>query len=205
MTAEQTAWMEAEWWAQAGPEDIWNGPGSGIPEHTGQLVDLLHLRDWNPTGQVLDLGCGDGRLLSRMAELFPERAFLGLDIVTRRASYPIPPNCHMIGGLDGRHLPLFPQSAAAAYSVLLFQHLPEDAVRGYLAEMVRVLVPGGRFVFQFVAWTDGCGHEDGPFNYRYAPTDVVDWCREAGFDSAPGGQALDENAWCWIAATKAFA
>lgn len=194
----QTVQQERQWWNVAGPEDLWNGPGDGL-EHVGIIMASLQ---GIPEGQVLDLACGDGRLLARMAELHPNRYHLGLDIIPRPLGYPIPPNASTALG-DGRTIPLLDESCAAVYSVLLFQHLPEEAIASYLREAYRVLKPGGRFVFQFVAWTDGGGYEGSFLNYRHVPGEVADWCSEIGFrSSASAAQAIDANDWCWLTVQK---
>lgn len=63
----------------------------------------------------------------------------------------------------------------AAWSMLLFQHLEADAVRGYLAEVARVLRPGSMFRFQWCV-----GSTDSPYAHDHDPLDIVEWADDAG-------------------------
>jgi ubiquinone/menaquinone biosynthesis C-methylase UbiE len=97
-------------------------------------------------GRVLDVGCGNGRLL----QLFQGRAisYTGLDqsaelIAIAREKYPH--HTYVIG--DMRSLPFPDASFDAVYCIAAFHHLPEDVSRRTaLEEMKRVLAPGGTMI-----------------------------------------------------------
>jgi len=101
-----------------------------------------------PAGaRVLDVGCGTGELESRLAPLFPEASFLGLDLEEphlERARE----RCASFGARvrfqpgDALALSFESGSFDLAVSRHVLQALP-DAPRA-VAEMARVLKPGGR-------------------------------------------------------------
>ena len=113
------------------------------------------------TASALEIGCGPGRLLHPLSKHF--RVIHGLDIseaMLRRAES----NLH---GMTNVKLHLAADSTLTAfpdetvdfiYSYAVFQHIPsKDVVFGYLKEAIRILKPGGLFVFQINGLPD-LGH-----------------------------------------------
>lgn len=195
----QTADQEREWWEQtATDEDIWNGPGDGL-DQLEQLIPAIKPALEGPGRVVMELGCGNGRLLVPMAEAFPLATFMGVDIAFR--PFPRPRNAGLLG-TDGRTILMGDGMIDAAYSVLLFQHLPEEAVRGYLAELARVLRPGGLCCIQFVARLNDDTAPDGFLDYRYLSTSMLDWALDAGFDSGQLACARIQPEWDWLTCWK---
>lgn len=109
------------------------------------------------TGNVLEIGCGVGRLL--------KPGYWGIDIsekmldIARERN----PDAKVIHS-NGRTIPLSANKFDFVYSYLVFQHLPKDAVAGYIEEAYRVLKPGGKFIFQCIL-----GTEDEPFSKHLDP------------------------------------
>jgi SAM-dependent methyltransferase len=105
---------------------------------------FLDFVDFPETGELLDVGCGTGALTLAMAERWPERAVIGVDLAASFLAYA---QSRRAGGRpvfergdacalryeDGRF------AAAAAHLVFLFIPKPEIALR----EMRRVTRPGG--------------------------------------------------------------
>src|SRR2546430_199824 len=95
--------------------------------------------------QVLDVGCGTGEVTARMAELFPEASFLGIDIdeahlkLARARCAHLGDRVRFQAG-DAYALP------GVGYDLVVCRHVLQaisDAPRA-VREMVRVLSPGGR-------------------------------------------------------------
>ena len=100
--------------------------------------------------RALDFGCGPGRLSQALARHF-ERVD-GVDVapsMIELARELDPPACcafHLNAATD---LTLFESGAFdLAYSNITLQHMRPRLAEGYLAELVRVLKPGGVLVFQ---------------------------------------------------------
>jgi ubiquinone/menaquinone biosynthesis C-methylase UbiE len=122
------------------------GRDSALRERT---LDLAHLR---PGEAVLEVGCGTGSLTNRArARVGPNGSVHGIDPsaeminVARgkaeRAGLAID---YRVAGIEA--LPLPDDSIDAVLSSLMMHHLPTDLKRIGLAEIRRVLKPGGRAV-----------------------------------------------------------
>ena len=106
----------------------------------------------NQGDTVLDLGCGVGRLTRVLAARAAE--VWALDVSSEMLDRARELNGHLdnvrwtVG--DGRSLaPLEDRSVDACVSLVVFQHIPDpDVTLGYVAEMGRVLRPGGWAAFQ---------------------------------------------------------
>jgi len=136
-TERFAAWSEHAGWWQDGFTD------GADPEYVEQILPIVaeHLRG---SAHVLDVGCGEGQLARRAAAVGAR--VVGLDpieaqieLATVRAGGPV----YLRG--DAIHLPFAPQTFDAVVACLVFEHLeePDDAI----AEVARVLAPGGRFLF----------------------------------------------------------
>jgi ubiquinone/menaquinone biosynthesis C-methylase UbiE len=111
--------------------------------------------------QVLDLGCGTGRLLKRLATQIPDLEGTGLDLSgemlhqARLASrhYPqLRPRLRFVQG-NAEALPFADQQFDAVFSTISFLHYPHPLL--VLAEVRRVLRPQGQFYL--VDPIPGCG------------------------------------------------
>jgi SAM-dependent methyltransferase len=100
---------------------------------------------------VLEIGCGAGRVTSALAEVFGE--VHGVDvsgemIELARRSLAGKPNIHLHqnNGMDLAGLP--DAQFDFAFSTLVFQHIPsKEIIENYLREVHRVLRPGALFKF----------------------------------------------------------
>ena len=114
------------------------------PEYVEQIVPMA-AADLRGCASVLDIGCGEGQI-SRLAGDVGASRVVGLDptwaqlSVARERGGP-PAYCR--GVADA--LPFPAESFDAVVACLVFEHI--EAVDEALAEVGRVLTPGGRFLF----------------------------------------------------------
>jgi SAM-dependent methyltransferase len=105
---------------------------------------------------ALDFGCGAGRLTQAMAARF-DRA-VGVDISPVMTGLAVELNRHgdrctyVVNETDT--LPFADGGFDFAYSSLVLQHMDPPLACGYVAELVRVLAPGGLLVFQLPSERD---------------------------------------------------
>lgn len=158
------------------------------------LPRVLAAIENTPHGPLLDLGCGIGRLTIPVS-LIDSRPVVGVDISTRMleearrdAAAARAPATFVRG--DGRHLP---RECAAGWSVLMFQHIPHTAQRGYLREIGSHLEPGGRFLLQ-AALGPSCQ----PLAYEHADESaLIGWALDAGLEVTD----IDTDSrypWVWL-------
>ncbi|HET9072927.1 MAG TPA: class I SAM-dependent methyltransferase [Acidimicrobiales bacterium] len=128
----------ARWWADEFTE-------GADPEYAEQILPTV-ARHLAGARRVLDVGCGEGQI-SRLAGRIPgvERV-VGVD-----PTWPLLEVARARGGVTGlargeaAALPLRDGAVDAVVACLVFEHI--EAVDAALAEVGRVLSPGGRFVF----------------------------------------------------------
>ncbi|MFQ5563274.1 MAG: class I SAM-dependent methyltransferase [Parvularculaceae bacterium] len=115
-----------------------------------------------PTGRVLDVGCGTGALLQKLARKFPQARLAGVDpapemlaVARRRVS----PETELREGW-AEDLPFAEGAFDVIVSCSMFHYSRQPIAA--LVEMTRVLRPGGKLVI-----TDWCGD--------YLACRVCDW------------------------------
>jgi SAM-dependent methyltransferase len=178
---------------------LWNKRTS---EELVYLLEGIPLqRDWT----CLELGCGIGRLLKPIAGRCHKA--IGVDISQKMVAYGRDylrdvPNVELHVN-DGRTLSMVPdESIDLVYSHLAFQHMTlYEVVESYLAEISRVLKPGGYCRIQcwreaemafverlknVVRWLCGIERYHGPRCWNWSPG------REVRF----GGVTYHPRQWC---------
>ena len=130
-------WDEhAQWWL--------DGFTNGVdPEYVEQIIPLA-LEELAGRHIVLDVGCGDGQIARALSAQGSE--VLGIDptqlhinIARERAGGPT----YEVG--SATRLPVADNSQDAVVACLVFEHI--DEVDAVIAEVARVLKPGGQFSF----------------------------------------------------------
>ncbi|WP_100898477.1 class I SAM-dependent methyltransferase [Nostoc flagelliforme] len=108
---------------------------------------LLEYVDLPESANVLDIGCGTGHLLKRLATQFPDMQAIGLDLsanmlrVARQSNRHRPRLIYVEGKAES--LPFADGQFDAVFSTISFLHYLEP--KQVLSEIARVLSPGGRF------------------------------------------------------------
>ncbi len=105
--------------------------------------------------RILDVACGTGSALNQLASAHPDEKYWGLDLspyylhhAGRRLAHV--PNLSLVNE-NAERMPLADGSFDVVTSVFLFHELPERARKNVLAEMRRVLKPGGLLVLEDAA------------------------------------------------------
>lgn len=99
-----------------------------------------------PTGRGLDLGCGDGRLARLVFDNLEARTLIGLDPDPLETRLAIAEGLYeKVHTALGNAIPEAHGSFDFVFSNSVLEHIPE--ITPVLAEVGRVLRPGGRFLF----------------------------------------------------------
>ena len=138
MSTEPTWNEHADWWI--------DGFTGGVdPEYEEQIIPLV-CRELEAAKVLLDVGCGEGQL-ARAAKLQnPSVRVVGVDPTPRQIEVAEERG----GGVEYRvapadALPFEDESFDAVLACLVFEHI--DNLEGAIAEVARVLKPGGTFLF----------------------------------------------------------
>jgi ubiquinone/menaquinone biosynthesis C-methylase UbiE len=108
---------------------------------------LLTKVELPPQANILDLGCGTGRLLDRLASQFPDLRGTGLDLspqmvrIARQKNRHHPRLIYLEGNAEA--LPFAENQFNAVFNTISFLHYPEP--QQVFNQVARVLSPGGRF------------------------------------------------------------
>jgi SAM-dependent methyltransferase len=126
----------ADWWIDGFTE-------GADPEYVEQILPMA-VEELSGFGRVLDVGCGDGQISRLLAGA--GASVVGIDptwnqirIANERGGGP----AYVRSGAAG--LPFADSSFDAAVACLVFEHI--DDVDAAIAEVARVVRPGGRFGF----------------------------------------------------------
>jgi ubiquinone/menaquinone biosynthesis C-methylase UbiE len=146
--------------------------------------------------RLLDVACGTGRPLDQIAVAHPQLRLHGVDLspfYVARARQRLSAVAELtLAAENGEELPFVDRHFDVVTSVYLFHELPRNARRRVVAEMFRVLAPGGLVVIEDSAQLADSGdladtltnfpaefHE--PFYRDYMQDDLAALLREQGF------------------------
>ena len=114
------------------------------PVH-GRVLELVTAAlDGRVPGDILDIGCGTGRLLRRIATVWPAARLTGVDPADGmiRVARTLTPGVTFFVG-QGEAVPLPDSSVDIAFSTVSFHHWQDQAAG--VRDVARVLRPGGIF------------------------------------------------------------
>jgi len=127
-----------------------------LKQRAKSYCDVMFSGDFFKAGDtVLDFGSGVGYILEEVLNRYPVRKIVGLDIseatldlARKRFSHPKA----VWQAYDGRTIPFPDQAFDKVYSTACIQHIEEHAAFLLLAEIMRVLKPGGQTALHFITW-----------------------------------------------------
>jgi ubiquinone/menaquinone biosynthesis C-methylase UbiE len=146
--------------------------------------------------RILDVACGTGSALNQLALAHPDEKYWGLDLSPYYLRHAAGRLSHVkdlsLVGENAEHMPLADASFDVVTSVFLFHELPARARRNVLAEMRRVLKPGGLLVIEDAAQLSEAADlrvflenfaasMNEPFFADYLADDLAQGMAEAGF------------------------
>jgi len=152
----------------------------------GLKWEMRRLPEGNPRARrALEIGCGPGRLLKPMSQLFGE--IHGVDISDQmvdraRGRLREIPHAHAHVALRSNLEMFADESFDFVYSYAVFQHIPSrDVVLGYLKEARRVLKPGGLLRCQINGLPETAVRYDTWSGVRISAGELEQFCREHDF------------------------
>ena len=131
-------------------EVLFNGSANAIRRQAlPQLHEIFAGRDQR-TLKVIDIGCGTGRFIDAIRQVWPKLPVLGIDMseaYLRHATRYLRRWSRVnLSAAKAESLPVADESQDALISIFLFHELPPSIRRAVLRECARVLKPGGRLV-----------------------------------------------------------
>ncbi|HNW94070.1 MAG TPA: class I SAM-dependent methyltransferase [bacterium] len=128
-------------------DQVWQDPHTGEPERWNYLAELVYraLADRLPAGgRLAEAGAGSGRLAAALVRGGGQAVYLDFSRASLR--FLAARGDGLTVGADVRALPLRPGVLDGCFSSGVLEHFPEPEQRAILAEMARVVRPGGSVV-----------------------------------------------------------
>lgn len=127
---------------------------SGEEDYERLVAPVLNRYAWETHDKtILELGCGAGRMTRSFAKRFSyvQAVDISAEMLSHaKALLPDAANVRWILG-NGKDLATIPdEQMDFVFSYIVLQHMPEPSLAlRYIEEILRVLKPGGMFLFQF--------------------------------------------------------
>jgi ubiquinone/menaquinone biosynthesis C-methylase UbiE len=131
-------------------EVLFNGSANAIRRQAlPQLHEVFAGRDQRKL-KVVDIGCGTGRFIDAIEQVWPKLPVLGIDMseayLRHAMRYLRRWSRVNLSAAKAESLPVADESQDALISTFLFHELPPNVRRAALRECARALKPGGRLV-----------------------------------------------------------
>jgi cyclopropane fatty-acyl-phospholipid synthase-like methyltransferase len=141
--------------------------------------------NWN---NVLEIGCGIGRLLVPLADKYNECNFYAIDISDEMIK--LAPKRNNIKYQEVTN------NLDLVYSMLVFQHIEHQEKINYIKLAYDNLKNGGNLFFQFVV-----GEENSPYSYQTSKSEVQNMLTDIGFKNLVFENHMHPQ-WMFVKATK---
>jgi cyclopropane fatty-acyl-phospholipid synthase-like methyltransferase len=154
---------------------------------TETFLDLIknNNNNWN---NVLEIGCGIGRLLVPFADMYKECNFYGIDISDEMIK--LAPKRNNIKYQE------LANNLDLVYSMLVFQHIEHKEKINYIELAYEKLKFGGNLFFQFVV-----GEENSPYSYQTSRFEIENILSGVGFKNLMFTNHMHHE-WMFVKATK---
>jgi cyclopropane fatty-acyl-phospholipid synthase-like methyltransferase len=154
---------------------------------TETFLDLIEKNNnnWN---NVLEIGCGIGRLLFPLADKYRECNFYGIDISDEMIKLAPKKNNIKYQQLS--------DNLDLVYSMLVFQHIEHQEKIDYINLAYQKLKFGGNLFFQFVI-----GEENSPYSYQTSKFEIYRILNNVGFKNLIFTEHMHPQ-WMFVRATK---
>jgi SAM-dependent methyltransferase len=129
---------------------------------------------------VLDLGCGSGRVLAHVAERIPKATGCDVDGEAIAWASEHHPQIEWVRTRFDPPLQFGDEQFELVYSISVFSHLDEATGDGWLAEVARVLAPGGVALLSV--------HGQHAFEQFRSGAVSTAWCPRSAFERGPLGE-----------------
>jgi SAM-dependent methyltransferase len=141
----------ASWRKDWTPESFFE---SGEEDYGSLVAPVFDRWRWEPQGKsMLELGCGAARMTRSFAQRFSRVYAFDISkemLEHAKTLFPEASNVEWILGNGWDLSGLGDESVDFAFSYIVLQHMPEPSfAMRYIQEMLRVLKPGGMFLFQY--------------------------------------------------------
>jgi ubiquinone/menaquinone biosynthesis C-methylase UbiE len=174
----KAAWLRRAY-ARRGPHQarLFSNPGqAAIVEERDARLDKMVAQVGRPVRDVLDVGCGDGATLGRLAGCRELDRAVGVDLLPERvararAAWPSL-EFHVA---DGTHLDFPDESFDVALAMTVFSSVMGEARAAILHEIGRVLRPGGGFVWYDMRRPSPRNPDVRPFSAREVRAALPGW------------------------------
>ena len=154
---------------------------------TETFLDLIknNNNDWN---NVLEIGCGIGRLLAPLADIYKGCNFYGIDISDEMIK--------LAPKRDNIKYQELADNLDLVYSMLVFQHIEHQEKINYAKLAYDNLKNGGNIYFQFVI-----GEENSPYSYQTSKSEIQKMLTDIGFNNLVFENHMHPE-WMFVRATK---
>jgi 2-polyprenyl-3-methyl-5-hydroxy-6-metoxy-1,4-benzoquinol methylase len=107
------------------------------------LLELLQSEEFN---SLADVGCGDGRFLRELSQVFPNKSLCGVDFSDRAINLAKALN----PALDFRCLDITQEHQLGHFDVVtsieVIEHIPQHELDSFISSMANLQQPGGRLI-----------------------------------------------------------
>lgn len=149
---------------------------------SGDILAALKAAGLSNIRNILDFGCGCGRVMKHLRPSFPNARMTGSDIDPEAIAW-CSTNLGSVGTFAVNEalppLPFADRQFDFVYGISVFTHLPEDMQFSWLKELRRITVPGGYLLLTT--------HGETAFGYAQLQQAQVEKFDEDGFYYLPDG------------------